>query len=308
MKIIAVFFILAVSLTAICFAQESFDLTSGESKIIDKFSISKIVTNNCPDKIFVPVKTEREWRAFIDSAPSCVEMGDVPVPPVCVNDGESCGVTTSCCSGYCRGGICELDACGPCHWVDIECSHYGGIWSSPTVSCDPAHEGVIAMRNTRSGCGPQHEESYTSEYWDYRCFTGRAKCDCGTAEPPSAIHGEADCVNAGGEVVATETAGLKQCKFQASSCPSGWSRYKNWMTTKAATHTALFTCSYGCCNGAPNTATNPGHSWSNNDDHYPLNGNVCSGSGISYDGCEGDGRVYCGAFQALGEITEIGCY
>jgi hypothetical protein len=300
------FFIFTISY--ICFAQNVtyYDIAKGETKVIDEWGIAKTVTNNCQKNIYVPVKTETEWQGFINSAPACVLREAVVT---CSADGDSCGIGTSCCSGFCRGGICELDACGACHWADIDCSHYGGIWSTPTVPCDPAHEGQIVMRNTRTGCGPQHLESYTSEYWPSRCFTGRAVCDCGTTEPSAPIHTGVECTDAGGEIVDTDVPGLKQCKFQASSCPAGWSKYKNWMTTKAAIHTGI-KCYYGCCYDAPNTATNPGHGWSNNDAHYPLTGTWCpdNPSNASYDGCEGDGGVYCGAFQALGEITEIGCY
>jgi hypothetical protein len=67
--------------------------------------------------------------------------------------------------------------CGACRWVDIECSHYGGVWTGPQVSCDQQHEGMIVMKKNQNDCGPQSLESYTRERWD-TCFTPRAQCVC----------------------------------------------------------------------------------------------------------------------------------
>jgi len=45
-----------------------------------------------------------------------------------------------------------------------------------------------------------------------------------------AEHTESDCISAGGEVVNTATA-FKQCRFNRSACPAGWTQRKNWTTT-----------------------------------------------------------------------------
>jgi hypothetical protein len=60
-------------------------------------------------------------------------------------------------------------------------------------------------------------------------------------------HTEADCVSGGGEVVTVEGS-VKICRFNRSTCPAGWVRYKNWTKTTAV--------SGKCC-------TAPGHDWAN---------------------------------------------
>ena len=47
-------------------------------------------------------------------------------------------------------------------------------------------------------------------------------------------HTHNDCINAGGEVVDTDVE-LKQCKFNASECPSGWTHYKGYAATAPRT-------------------------------------------------------------------------
>ncbi|MCK9446701.1 hypothetical protein M0Q50_07560 [bacterium] len=43
----------------------------------------------------------------------------------------------------------------------------------------------------------------------------------------SAGHTYGDCLTAGGSIVDTSSS-LKQCKFVAASCPSGWTQYQQW--------------------------------------------------------------------------------
>jgi len=42
-----------------------------------------------------------------------------------------------------------------------------------------------------------------------------------------AIHTGEDCINAGGQIVDTETS-FKQCRFNAPACPAGWKQYEFW--------------------------------------------------------------------------------
>ncbi|MDD3919541.1 MAG: hypothetical protein PHX52_03085 [Candidatus Pacebacteria bacterium] len=48
-------------------------------------------------------------------------------------------------------------------------------------------------------------------------------------------HSQAECTTAGGEVVDSDVS-YKMCKFNASSCPSGWTQYKNYNTPIATTY------------------------------------------------------------------------
>jgi hypothetical protein len=50
----------------------------------------------------------------------------------------------------------------------------------------------------------------------------------------NADHDSNACTSAGGEVVTVEGS-VKICRFNQSSCPSGWSQYKNWSTTASKT-------------------------------------------------------------------------
>lgn len=127
-------------------------------------------------------------------------------------------------------------------------------------------------------------------------------------------HSETDCRNAGGTVVYESGSTMGFCKIIQSSCPSGWTQYKNWSTTVAsATHSC--TCQgNGCCYGVQ-TATRGAningwadcggytpvfgsHTWSNMPVESTLLG-AKAGSCACYDCC------WC-SVQAT--VTEIGCY
>ena len=117
------------------------------------------------------------------------------------------------------------------------------------------------------------------------------------------LHTQQECIDAGGEVVDSDVT-LKQCRFNASDCPGSWVHYKNYMTTIPTTCEGP-PCSYGCCAGSPHSVTNPGHSWSNNDAHYPLQGRVCGNA----DYCANKSSEYnCMAYRCDANITQIGCY
>jgi hypothetical protein len=77
----------------VIFAQfnQSYNLTSGETRDIQEWNFNKTVTNNCPKPIFVPTKTENEWRTFNDNKPGCVDIVDTPV-------------------GYCGDNVCNKPA------------------------------------------------------------------------------------------------------------------------------------------------------------------------------------------------------
>jgi len=47
---------------------------SGQFKVISAHSITKKVTNNCANGIFIPTKTEAEFQSLVDHKPSCVSL------------------------------------------------------------------------------------------------------------------------------------------------------------------------------------------------------------------------------------------
>ena len=69
----------------------------------------------------------------------------------------------------------------------------------------------------------------TDEYGEELCLSDMQKFS-DSQMLVNGAHTVGDCKRAGGEVVDTDV-GLPQCRFQGSSCPSGWKRYKSYDTT-----------------------------------------------------------------------------
>jgi len=124
-------------------------------------------------------------------------------------------------------------------------------------------------------------------------------------------HTQQDCINAGGEVVDSDTA-YKQCRFNASACPSGWTQYKNWSTTINPSSCGGCYCQGGgCCITGTYWASilrsgscPSSHSWSNNPVEYAVYGTY--GTPV-----QGIGKVSspdCCTCTITSPITQIGCY
>jgi hypothetical protein len=103
-------FSLASFLSAI-FAQDYYNITSGSTQFIDKWTPSKTVTNNCPRTIYVPVNTSAEWNSFVSNPPSCVNLA----------------------SAVCGDGFCDADE----NATDCpgDCDPYIWPYSSNVASC-----------------------------------------------------------------------------------------------------------------------------------------------------------------------------
>ncbi|MGI6341347.1 MAG: hypothetical protein ACOX0B_04060 [Minisyncoccales bacterium] len=117
------------------------------------------------------------------------------------------------------------------------------------------------------------------------------------------MHTEADCTNAGGEVVVIQP-GQRTCRFDRSSvsvssssceastnlaawsCPSGWTGYYNWSTTGPYSNTYYGAGSACCC------SVGGGHTWSNKAQEY------CSDC---WDEC------YC-QVRGRAQVLQRGCY
>ena len=142
-------------------------------------------------------------------------------------------------------------------------------------------------------------------------------------------HTQKDCVDAGGVPVDSSTE-LKQCKFVASTCPTGWTKNENWTTTEKGAATFGRECDYvaqGRCetSGWINSLAclTASHSWANKEldwgraegkrklDYFYIAGD-CYDSEVGYIGWFGSGSIY--AYQvnvtstANAKIVEIGCY
>jgi len=119
-------------------------------------------------------------------------------------------------------------------------------------------------------------------------------------------HNVLSCSATSGEVVSASGASI--CRFNGSSCPSGWIQYNNWSTTTIPTSC---TCTGGGCCGGSFTATclggswsdcrtpSRGHSWSNVAPEGTIRLGVKAGSCGWYDCCQ------CLVYSTT---TQIGCY
>jgi len=111
-------------------------------------------------------------------------------------------------------------------------------------------------------------------------------------------HTQQECINAGGEVVDSDVT-FKQCRFNASACPSGWTQYKYFTTTQSVT---------GGAYGSYPDCTTGSHTWQNK----PIIEYLCCGSqqiGTGYrEYCcpSRSGTTLCGFVYAI--ITQVGCY
>jgi hypothetical protein len=77
------------------------------------------------------------------------------------------------------------------------------------------------------------------------------------------IHNYAACTAAGGTIVDTD-ASYKQCRFNAASCPTGWTQFQNWSTTTSTTSPPVSsTCPGTTCACPAGLATSGSHAWSN---------------------------------------------
>jgi hypothetical protein len=129
-------------------------------------------------------------------------------------------------------------------------------------------------------------------------------------------HVMSDCTNAKGNLVATDVEAL-QCQFEGATCPTGWTQYKNYTTTRPC----LVNNPLGSCFSAE-------HSFSNTEPEaatvcvYSIDGT--GGAGCNVTECPGgcncrmtagcwatnlDGtHALCKSYGCTASVTEIGCY
>ena len=108
-------------------------------------------------------------------------------------------------------------------------------------------------------------------------------------------HTGKNCTDASGTVLSDGTNSF--CRFDSSSCPSGWTMYNGWSTTGPATvccQATYITCvATFCCNAG-------GHSWSNDGavETCSAGGTInCSGHGAGARGCTaGTSRIQVGCY------------
>lgn len=111
----------------------------------------------------------------------------------------------------------------------------------------------------------------------------------------SSVHLSSSCVSAGGTV--RKEGSVLMCRFDQSSCPSGWTQYQSWETTSGSGCSSGLGDNgcYSCC-----ASCNPVHGFANagNTCSYCTGGLSCvceNGGGANYSTC-------------TATIVQIGCY
>ncbi|MGB4253931.1 MAG: hypothetical protein WBJ22_02340 [Minisyncoccales bacterium] len=137
----------------------------------------------------------------------------------------------------------------------------------------------------------------TKEYVDEQIAAVRAIIS-GAQPLVNGVHTQDECKNAGGEVVDSDVT-FKQCRFNASACPNGWTQYKYFTTTQSVTG--------GGGGGYPDCTTGA-HTWQNK----PIIEYLCCSSqqiGLGWrEYCcpHRSGQTRCTFTYAI--ITQVGCY
>ncbi|HUP57905.1 MAG TPA: hypothetical protein VM598_10665 [Bdellovibrionota bacterium] len=97
-------------------AANHYPIDSRANLIVDEFGVKKRVTNNCPARIHVPTRTDREWSMFRANKPGCVRLDDVVgCTPSCPNPATvNCGCyVDDGCGHACPGP--GTQNCAGCH-------------------------------------------------------------------------------------------------------------------------------------------------------------------------------------------------
>jgi hypothetical protein len=157
---------------------------------------------------------------------------------------------------------------------------------------------------------------------------------------PGATHTTDQCTGAGGAVVTG--GGFTMCRFNAASCPGGWSSYLNWSTTTSNSSTvnqAGITCSYAqasCKGNSPPSIVVPSgsqllttgsHAWSSATTEtsmcrspgscYDQRNASCDDAAYSFDGITSiNGSGFCGVWlvntmeqvRVTNGVQNIGAY
>ena len=120
------------------------------------------------------------------------------------------------------------------------------------------------------------------------------------------------CIESGGSVTSIPEG--KICRFDSSFCPSGWSQYESWSTTKSASPCSCKCTGNGCCQGTYTATWGANlNGWGDCSGHAP----VCDSHSWSNTPVEkfklGVKAGYCACYDCChcwvyATITQIGCY
>jgi hypothetical protein len=159
-----------------------------------------------------------------------------------------------------------------------------------------AFSGALCNAGTASPASPVFPAKGDSSSWSCLGTNGGSSpsCTASRSNPASLVnnqHSEADCNAVGGNVVASDVS-YNQCRFNAASCPGGWTQYKSFGRFGGNS------CS-SCCS----SCTTSQGSWGNPGTSVPS---------CQYGRCgDSDGCTCCtdaGPGTCIAVISQIGCY
>ena len=173
-------------------------------------------------------------------------------------------------------------------WTEMECT-----------------EGLCVTASNRVGIGTDNPDKKLSVIGDINASgdicNGAGAClsdlndFVGSQMLVNGAHTYSDCTTAGGTVFDSDVS-LKQCKFNAASCPSGWTQYKSYASLGGNT-----CCGEGCC-GHNTCCTTPITTFSN----PPGTSSSCT---YAYSSCPwGGGDCIYGSGTCSPIVNSIGCY
>lgn len=120
------------------------------------------------------------------------------------------------------------------------------------------------------------------------------------------MHTSDQCVSAGG-TVATADDGKLVCKISSNTCPSGWSRYENYVAT--TTCVASYSGTSLTCSAAGHAFNNSGTATAYIGVCYNVTMSAISKSCCRLDCTHNFDYCYSSAYSSCTTpITEIGCY
>ena len=185
-----------------------------------------------------------------------------------------------------------------CREAKASCTSTAKQWISGSNTCSA----TLSSANSGSTSTATDSAGPTAGSATYTCSDGVWSAPSSKSCQPNTLYGGkalSQCTNKGGRVVTVESS-KKICKLSGSSCPSGWTQYKNYSSTRT------IGCRGGCCGRCPSPRSCDTGSHSFSDERLETctyytewRRRVFLGMGP----CKGPYAQTCSA-----RYTEVGCY
>jgi hypothetical protein len=249
--------------------------------------------------------TTYAYSASAYSGTYCVMGTSTPVSPAFPAAGNSTTWTCPVTSGSpisCTATHSPAPVAGVCGAAATAYSYSASVYS-----------GALCSTGTASPASPAFPAVGSSSSWSCLGTNGGSSPSCTASRNNplplvNSVHTEASCVAAGGEVVASDVS-YSQCRFNASSCPSGWTWYNNWSTTSTGASCGALTSRPPCIT-CGSVCTPIGHAWSTE------GRNSCAASSSTPYNCGAGGSCSeCSCCQCpsspitcYANLIQVGCY